>query len=209
MLQLTDFRKEYAGHLAIAIPTLYFEQGIYWIKGANGSGKSTLFKSIAGLQPFEGSIVLKGEVDLKKQPIAYRKLVNYAEAEPIYPNYLTGSDLISFVANAKNAPKSQVDELIQFLDIQSFIGNPTGNYSSGMLKKLSLVIGFLGNPQLIILDEPLITLDTLATEKIAALIVQYHAKGVGFLISSHQSKEIDSLPILGQYLVENQSIHQI
>ncbi|MFN0049130.1 MAG: ATP-binding cassette domain-containing protein [Cytophagales bacterium] len=209
MLHIKNFRKEYAGHLAISVPDLQFEEGIYWIKGANGSGKSTLFKSIAGLQPYEGEIILNDEINQRQSPIVYRKLVNYTEAEPIYPNYLSGVDLISFVAEAKNAPKDQVQELIQILDIESFVKNQTGSYSSGMLKKLSLVLGFLGNPKLVILDEPLITLDTTATAKIGQLILKYHEKGVGFLLSSHQSKEIDELPIKAQYLVENQSIHKI
>jgi ABC-2 type transport system ATP-binding protein len=209
MLHIKNFRKEYAGYLAISVPDLLFENGIFWVKGANGSGKSTLFKSIAGLQPYEGEIILNNEINQRESPIAYRKLVNYAEAEPIYHNYLSGVDLISFVAEAKKAPQDQVTQLIQMLEIESFIKNQTGSYSSGMLKKLSLVLGFLGNPQLVILDEPLITLDTKATAKIAQLILEYHERGVGFLISSHQSKEIDELPIKAQYLVENQSIHKI
>jgi len=206
MLTLTNFRKEYAGFLAIEIPKLHFEKGIYWIKGANGSGKSTLFKSIAGLQPYAGSIVLNGQIDQMKSPVAYRKLVNYAEAEPLYPSYLTGNDLLMFVAEMKNASPEQVTELVQVFEIESFIKNATGSYSSGMLKKLSLVLGFLGNPDLIILDEPLITLDLVATEKIAILIQKYATNGVGFLISSHQSKEMDSLAVKAQYLVENQTI---
>ncbi len=209
MLTLTNFKKEYAGYLAIEISSLQFEKGIYWIKGANGSGKSTLFKSIAGLQPFDGNIVLNENIDQRKMPVMYRGLVNYAEAEPFYPTYLTGIDLIDFVGKMKNAKPEQVSDLMQYLEIESFTKNPTGSYSSGMLKKLSLVLGFLGNPELIILDEPLITLDVVATEKIASLIQIYYNKGVGFLISSHQSKEMDTLPIKAQYLVENQTIKHI
>ncbi len=209
MLTITNFRKEYAGFLAISVDFLHFDQGIYWIKGANGSGKSTLFKAIAGLHPFEGEIVLNKVVSQKLLPVEYRKLVNYAEAEPVYPTYLTGNDLIAFVAEMKNAKPEQVTELINLLEIGSFIGNPTGSYSSGMLKKLSLLLAFLGNPQLIILDEPLITLDVKAAENIAHLIEKYNQTGVSFLVSSHQSKEMDLLSISARYLVENHTINII
>jgi ABC-2 type transport system ATP-binding protein len=90
MLQFIKFKKLYGGFPALKVDELSIDPGIYWIKGVNGSGKSTLLKSIAGILSFEGDILLNNSISIKKQPVAYRKLVNFAEAQPILPVFLTG-----------------------------------------------------------------------------------------------------------------------
>ena len=119
---------------------------------------------------------------------------------------MTAHDLISFVAKTKQAPPNQAQELIEKLGITPFLYQSTGTYSSGMLKKLSLALAFLGQPQVIILDEPLVTIDDATVTKVYELIRDYHAKGVTFLLSSHQDFRFDALPITSSYLVDSQTI---
>jgi ABC-2 type transport system ATP-binding protein len=209
MLFIKNFRKSYNSHLIILLDELVINDGIHWFRGVNGSGKSTFFKSIAGLLPFEGEVVLENQFDIRKNPVEYRLRVNYAEAEPIYPDYLTGKDLITFVADAKKSPKGQVEKLIETLQINDFIGNQVGTYSSGMLKKLSLVLAFIGNPKIIMLDEPLVTIDTQAVANMYQLIKEYRNQGVTFLLSSHQDFKFDELTIDKTYLVQNQTIIEL
>jgi ABC-2 type transport system ATP-binding protein len=209
MLFIKNFRKSYNSHLIILLDELVINDGIHWFRGVNGSGKSTFFKSIAGLLPFEGEVVLENQFDIRKNPVEYRLRVNYAEAEPIYPDYLTGKDLITFVADAKKSPKGQVEKLIETLQINDFIGNQVGTYSSGMLKKLSLVLAFIGNPKIIMLDEPLVTIDTQAVANMYKLIKEYRSQGITFLLSSHQDFKFDELSIDRTYLVQNQTIIEL
>ena len=89
MLTISNLKKEYGTHLILDVPQLQFEDCLYWVKGTNGSGKSTLLKIIAGMIPFEGEVEINS-VSLRKQPTPYRRLVNYVEAEPLYPSFLTG-----------------------------------------------------------------------------------------------------------------------
>ncbi|MEJ8756167.1 ABC transporter ATP-binding protein [Pontibacter sp. H259] len=185
MLRFENYSKKFGCKTVLTIPELNLENGLYWLKGENGSGKTTLLKSIAGLIPFEGTIQLNA-VSLKQQPIQYRRLVNFAEAEPLYPGFLTGNDLIGFYAETKQAPKEQVTQLIDAFDIGGFIGEKIGAYSSGMVKKLSLVLAFVGKPQLVLLDEPFITLDQKALQVLPQIISEYKQNGTSFLISSHQ-----------------------
>ena len=206
MLQLTNFRKAYHGHLVLQIPELVIPGGIHWIQGSNGSGKTTLFRSIAGMLPFDGEIVLDGQYEITKQPIEYRLRINYGEAEPTYPDFLTANDLIQFVGKAKKAPASQIEELIETLEIGTFLRNPIGTYSSGMLKKTSLVLAFLGNPKVILLDEPLITIDKRAVERMYDLVNRYHQQGVTFLMSSHQDFQLAEVTVSERYLVQNQQV---
>ncbi len=193
MLTISQIRKEYGSHLILNIPDLKFDSGLFWVKGANGSGKSTLLKIVAGMIPFEGEVEIDS-VNLRKEPTEYRRLVNYVEAEPLYPPFLTGLDLISFFSATRKAKKEEVDKFVQKFDIDSFIRNPIGTYSSGMLKKVSLVLAFIGKPKYILLDEPLVTIDKDTVPILYSLIEEYTIKGVSFIFTSHQAFDIPSLP---------------
>jgi ABC-2 type transport system ATP-binding protein len=194
MLHFTNFQKSYGNYPALSIPAFVIQKGIYWIKGVNGSGKSTLLKSIAGILSFQGDILLN-DVSLKKQPVAYRKLVNFAEAEPLFPEFLTGRELIDLFASAKDAPAGQEQVYLESMGMGTYIHKPVGSYSSGMLKKLSLLLAFLGKPQMILLDEPLITIDTAALTVLYQWIADHHSKyGTSFLLSSHQILDAEILP---------------
>lgn len=206
MLHFVEFKKFYGNFPALTIAGFNIEPGIYWIKGVNGSGKSTLLKSIAGILAFDGDIVLDGGISIKKQPVNYRKLVNFAEAEPLFPEFLTGKEMVSLFASAKDAPAGQEQHFIESMKMQSYIDRPIGTYSSGMLKKLSLVLAFLGNPKLILLDEPLITIDTESLKILYSWIREEHDKGVSFMLSSHQALDVGEHLDAGELLVDGQTL---
>jgi ABC-2 type transport system ATP-binding protein len=205
MLSFCNFQKSYGNYPALQVPDLYLPTGIYWVKGVNGSGKSTLLKSIAGILSFNGDVLLNS-VSVKKQPVEYRKLVNFAEAEPRFPEFLTGNELIRLFASAKGAPKGQEQPFLESMGMESYLHKPVGTYSSGMLKKLSLLLAFLGHPQLILLDEPLITIDAAALAILYNWIAgQHRQNGTGFLLSSHQI--LDEALLSSQTLtIENQTL---
>jgi ABC-2 type transport system ATP-binding protein len=186
MLQVSAYKKSYEGRLILQVDALSLPPGLYWLKGANGCGKSTFLKSIAGIIPFEGRIQVEGVPNDTAHAMQYRRLVNYGEAEPQYPGFLRGVDFLEFYRQTKQADKSQVTALLQRLDAQHFMEGKTSSYSSGMLKKLSLVLAFTGNPRLLLLDEPLVTLDVAAVATVNALIREQLERGVSVLFTSHQ-----------------------
>ncbi len=206
MLHLTGYKKKFNDHLILSVEDLRIPRGIHWFKGANGSGKSTFFRSVAGMIPFSGNIRLQGR-DQVAEPVAYRQTVSLSEAEPLYPDYLRGYDLLTFIAEARKAPAGQLKELGARLGAAIYWDKPMGTYSSGMLKKIALLSAFLGAPQLILLDEPLITIDEAAADAVYELIFEKHTlEGVNFLLSSHQDFRLERLPLVNTYLVKDKTI---
>ncbi len=172
----------------LQIENLQLKAGIYWLKGENGTGKTTLLKSIAGLIPFDGNIEVDGLL-LRKQRRLYTQAVSFAEAEPVYPLFLTGDELLQFYLDTKGGDKKESKSIAENLGIAPFLKNKTGTYSSGMMKKLSLLLCFTGTPKLLLLDEPFVTLDVAAVAVLRTLISERSINS-SFLISTHQELQL-------------------
>ena len=204
MLQIRNFRKAYGRFTVLSIDELAIKPGVFWVKGANGTGKSTLLKAAAGILDFDGEILLGGKISLKKDPVEYRRRVNFAEAEPVFPGFLTGKEMMHLFASAKRAPAQQQDYLVDSMHMNAYVNEPLSTYSSGMLKKLSLALAFLGKPDVILLDEPLITMDTVSLQVLYRWIEEKHRdEHVSFFLSSHQPLETQVTDTL---TVENQTV---
>lgn len=207
LLTVINFTKAYAGRTVLTVPHLHLPPGVHYVRGSNGSGKTTFFRAVAGLLPFAGQITLDNQYEISRDSVAYRLRVNYAEAEPLYPDFLTPRDLAGFVGRAKRAPAGQTDELADVLGVRAFWTQPTGTFSSGMLKKLSLLLALLGRPRLVLLDEPLTTLDVPTAAQLFDHVRHLRANAdVSFWLTSHQDVALTELPITGVWQVSNGTI---
>jgi ABC-2 type transport system ATP-binding protein len=208
LLSLTNIIKRYGSHEVLNFSEWNVHKGIHWLKGGNGTGKSTLFRIISGQIPFKGEVQLNG-VNLRIEPVKYRSKISFAEAEPQYPLFVKGRELIDFYIETRKADRKQAKELADYFEMTPFLDNVVGSYSSGMLKKLSLICALIGDAELFILDEPLITIDVLSAEKLNKLITEKAAQGKSFLISSHQEVSNDQLKIDQVYQIINKQIIQL
>lgn len=208
MLQFDHVYKTYNQQPVLDIAHLKLERNIYWLKGINGSGKTTLLSMLAGLIPFKGNIQLDG-TSLRNDPVSYRSLVNFAEAEPLYPDFITGQELIAFYQEIRKAATVQIDMLINLFKMHHFLKSSIGTYSSGMVKKLSLLLAFIGRPSLVLLDEPLATLDEGSVHILPELINAYHKEfKTGFIFSSHQPINMFSMTT-NQILITDHSLQLV
>ncbi|RSK41107.1 ABC transporter ATP-binding protein [Hymenobacter perfusus] len=210
MLTIHNFHKAYHGHTVLRLDEFTIDSGIHWLRGHNGSGKSTFLKALAGILSFEGDVTIPPAISLKKHPTAYRSAVNFAEAEPVFPDFLTGTELIRLFKSAKNAPAWQEEPYVESMGMTGYLPDRISTYSSGMLKKLSLVLAFLGRPACILLDEPLTTLDAESLPILSAWIAGQHQQaGTTFLLSSHQPVEGELLPNVREILVAQATLHHL
>ncbi len=206
MLHIKNLRKKYGERIILDIEELRITSGISHLKGINGSGKTTFSKIIAGLIPFEGNIKLFDTWDPVRSKIKYRKLVNFAESEPNYPEFLTANDLINFIGKAKGTSPKNLAALPKTFGVDEYLFDHVGTYSSGMLKRLSLCLAFLGSPSLILLDEPFNALDTEAIQILKQKIEEHHEQSVNFILVSHMEVEKFGINIHSSYLADNHTI---
>lgn len=206
MLQFEKVKKYYSSFLALDIPDLKISKGLWWLQGENGSGKTTFLKLLAGLHPFNGDIIADETYSIKRQRLHFIKRINYAEAEPLYPSFLTGKDLVSLYCETKQGSVDEAVDALCSLNVIDAYKKPVGTYSSGMVKKLSLVLAFIGKPMVILLDEPLITIDVSAVQEVCSMINQKRSEGVSFIITSHQTVPNEQLAFSGTMLAAHHTI---
>src|SRR5580704_1795353 len=208
MLQFANVYKTYDQQTVLEISSLTLQRNIYWLQGINGSGKTTFLSMLAGLIPFKGDILLDG-INLRQKPLSYRRLVNFAEAEPLYPEFITGFELVRFYQDIRKAASVQTDLLVNLFKMHRYLSMPIGTYSSGMIKKLSLLLAFIGKPSLILLDEPLATLDEGSILILPELIGAYNKEfKTCFIFSSHQPFKSYSL-VINKIIINDQSLQFI
>ncbi len=206
MLKFTSFSKKYGHSRVLNVGNYILPDGLVWLKGANGAGKSTLMSCAAGILPFSGDIFLVPEqLSLRKQSMEYRRRVSFSQADPLFPAFLKGQEIIQFFKAAKGGNDQQVNNLINLFGARTFVQQPTSNYSSGMNKKLSLILAFIGSPSVILLDEPFITLDQEAQDVLRNLIASKLGEDCSLLVSSHQEiSQSVSLPTQEITLVDGE-----
>jgi Cu-processing system ATP-binding protein len=157
--------------------------GIFAVLGPNGSGKTTLIKCVLGMViPNSGEISIKGVSVLRKW--AYRNEIDYLPQIANFPANLTVIELIEMVKNLR--PKSANErELIQLFELESYLKKKLGNLSGGTKQKVNLVLTFMFDSDLIILDEPTNGLDPVSLIRLKKLIDEEKKKGKTILITTH------------------------
>jgi len=165
--------------------------GIVAILGPNGSGKTTLIKCLLGMvQPDSGSISLNSQSILGKWE--YRNELNYLPQIANFPSNLTVIELIEMVKNLR--PKDANEkQLIELFGLQESLHKKLGNLSGGTKQKVNLVITFMFDSNLIILDEPTTGLDPIALIHLKNLIKQEKAKGKAILLTSHSISFVNQM----------------
>jgi ABC-2 type transport system ATP-binding protein len=157
--------------------------------GPSGSGKTTLMRAIVGLQTLS-----KGNLDILGRPAGSRQLrqkVGYVSQAPAVYTDLTVGQNLAYFATITKANKSQIDEILKDVDLYERKKQLVGTLSGGQLARVSLAVALLGNPELLVLDEPTVGLDPLLRRDLWDLFHEMAADGKTLLISSHVMDEAE------------------
>ena len=161
--------------------------------GPNGAGKSTLMKAIIGFLRYEGAITVGGQPN--KTPAARRLCGFVPEMPALYPN-LTVSEHMEFIARAYRLSgdyRARADALLDRFELTDKKKKFGDELSKGMQQKLNLCLGLLPEPQVLLLDEPMIGLDPHAIKELKGVMEELRAQGKTLLVSTHIIDSVDML----------------
>ncbi len=197
MLEVQNLTKKYGDVAAIDKLTFNIEAGrIYGFLGPNGAGKSTTMNIITGyLAPTDGSVRIDG-IDILKEPIKARAKIGYLpELPPVYPD-MTVAEYLDFAAELKRIGKvqrrSETQRVMELTHISDVKDRLIKNLSKGYRQRVGLAQAIIGEPPLVILDEPTVGLDPLQIIEIRRLIKELGQKHT-VILSSHILQEISAV----------------
>ena len=190
MLYIDHLTKLYDTKKAVDDLSLHIAPGeIYGFIGHNGAGKTTTLKAVAGILPFdEGEITVCGH-SIRKDPIACKQALSYVPDNPDLYEFLTGFQYLNFAADIYGVSKAdrtaRIQEFGEKLGMTDDLALPISDCSHGMKQKIALMAALIHQPRLILLDEPFVGLDPLATHQLKTLMHEHCRRGGAIFFSTH------------------------
>nr|WP_299384006.1 ABC transporter ATP-binding protein [Allomuricauda sp.] len=201
MIQIKDLHKKFGKNKVLDQLDLDIEGGgIFAILGPNGSGKTTLIKSILGMVVIDqGSISVLGSSVSKHWK--YRKEINYLPQIANFPGNLRVRELIKMIQDLRQK-SNKSEKLVQVFQLDPFLDKKLSTLSGGTKQKVNIVLTFMFDSPVLILDEPTTGLDPAALIQLKALIQQEKEQGKTILITSHILSFVEEVADEIVYLLE-------
>lgn len=187
MLECNELTKSYEGRYAVKDLSFEVRQGeVFALLGSNGAGKTTTIKMILGLvRPSSGSVKVSEGIK-----------IGYSPDTPYFPPFLNGRETLEYYAALSGIKRPdrrrQAEELLKLAGLED---NKTkiGSFSKGMLQRLALAQSLLGDPEMLILDEPTAGLDAMGRIEIIRLIGRLKKSGKTIILNSHILSDIEQV----------------
>ena len=190
MLKIEHYTKKYGDKVAVDDLSLHIAPGeIYGFIGHNGAGKTTTLKSCAGILAFEsGGIYIDG-ASIVDDPIGCKKKMAYIPDNPDLYAYMSGIKYLNFIADVYGVSEKdraeKTEKYAEMFDITKDLAQPISAYSHGMKQKLALISALIHSPKLIIMDEPFVGLDPIASHRLKETMRQICDEGGAIFFSTH------------------------
>ncbi len=188
-----DVVKQYPRHRALDGITFTVPAGAcVALLGHNGAGKTTLMKLLLGLtRPTAGSVRVLGK-DPADAPPRFRRQIGFLPENVIFYDELTGIDTLCYFARLKGESPTGCAALLERVGLAEAATRRVKSYSKGMRQRLGLAQALLGNPRLLLLDEPTTGLDPLLRQEFYRMVQTLRSSGVTVLLSSHVLTELEA-----------------
>ena len=190
VLKIEGFTKRYGDFVAVDNLSLEIESGeICAFIGHNGAGKTTTLKAAIGiLKPDEGDIYIDG-VSITSDPMEAKKRGAYIPDNPDLYEFLTGIKYLNFIADvygvSTEVRNERINALADKFDLTDSLATRISGYSHGMKQKLAIISAFIHSPKLIMMDEPFVGLDPIASHTLKAMMREHCEQGGSIFFSTH------------------------
>jgi ABC-2 type transport system ATP-binding protein len=192
-------RHRFGDHVAVDGIDLSVAQGdIFGLLGPNGAGKTTTIRLLNTLLPArEGTVEVLG-YDVRRSPMAVRRLLGYVPQQLSVEAALTARENVTWFARLFDVPryerKRRVDEALEVMGLAGVANRLTSTYSGGMIRRLELAQALVNRPRLLVLDEPTLGLDPVARDGVWQRVQELrHATGMTVLLTTHYMEEAEAL----------------
>ncbi|MFD3262149.1 ABC transporter ATP-binding protein [Paenibacillus lentus] len=210
IIQTKGLTKKYRGRAAVDQLNLEISKGdIYGFLGPNGAGKTTTIRMLLGLiQPTSGSISIFGR-ELKRDKLNILRRIGSLVEYPSYYGHLSATDNLEAIRRILDVPKSRIAEVLEIVSLTKEARRPVKGFSLGMKQRLGIAASLLGNPELLILDEPTNGLDPSGIQEIRELIKNMPEQyGITVLVSSHLLGEMEQMAHKVGIIREGRMVYQ-
>ena len=196
MLELRGLSKRYGKVEALSGLSLILEPGVTGLLGPNGAGKSTLMRILATISPPTSGEVLWRGIDVASRPDAIRRELGYLPQDfGVYPN-LDAVEFLRYLAALKglagSAARARVDEVIEAVGLREAARRPLGGFSGGMRQRVGIAQALLGDPKLLVVDEPTAGLDPGERIRFRELLAGLGGERV-ILLSTHIVSDVEAV----------------
>jgi ABC-2 type transport system ATP-binding protein len=189
LLRLAGLTKRYPGVTALDGLSIEVPRGLVGLVGSNGAGKTTLFRLLLGLaHPSEGRVEVCG-IDVAADPIGVRARLGYMPEHDCLPLDQTAADVVSTFGELSGLParaaRQRASDILDLVGLDEARFRPIGGFSTGMRQRTKLAQALVGDPELILLDEPTAGLDPLGREEMLALVSRLGTFDISVLMATH------------------------
>ncbi len=196
MLELKDLQKKFGKQFAVNYLTFTFSKGIYGILGPNGAGKTTLLGMIMGtLRPDGGEIIFEN-VPLEKNRDNFASKVGYLPQSPIFYKDFRAEEFLDYICELKGIPKSmrqyEIHHALEEVNLTDSAKKRIGAYSGGMRQRLGIAQALLGEPEILIFDEPTAGLDPIERIRFRNTISRLSGERT-IIIATHIVPDVESI----------------
>lgn len=197
IVSLSDAGKKYGDLTALHSMSMSLNEGeVLGLFGHNGAGKTTMMKLILGvISPTSGNVEVMGMAPDSKEAWHCRSKVGYLPENVSLYEQLTGLEVLTYFAKLKGfsrgAAKKQAVDLLEQVGITHAMKRQVKTYSKGMRQRLGLAQAFIGEPKLLLLDEPTVGLDPIATRDFYKTVDQLKANGSSVILCSHVLPDVE------------------
>ncbi|MCG3109775.1 putative branched-chain amino acid transport ATP-binding protein LivG [Metallosphaera sp. J1] len=192
-LRAENIAKRYGNKQALDGVTVSAEGGmITAILGPNGAGKTTLIRIMMTLiHPDRGRVSLLGMDPFREKDVFKR--VGYVQELPNLPPFLTGRELLELSAKLKGVDRNDVRRALELVGMTENADKKIAKYSKGMIQRIALAEALLGNPELLVMDEPNVGTDPILNLRMRDVLNELTRSGVTVLMTSHELEEVKKL----------------